>query len=321
LAVPKRDTVEYVRPRASPIALHPSEDLVKKKPALRLIGPVGLSAWLVAGALLTPPWAASAPPRIAAAAIAAATTVTVAAAGDIARVDKPGTNQKKTANLITSMNPDRVLELGDAQYQHGEYSQFLRSYDPTWGAFKNITLPVLGNHEYETTDADGYFRYFAEQLSVRGSTATDPDTGYYSLNVGDWHVVALNSNCRFASCSAQVTWLKNNVAADDHQCELVMYHDPGRKDFEKAAAAAGVDLILTGHRHQYERWERIHGLNVRLFVVGTGGESSGSPSSQADDGYKGYGVLRLDLSPADYTWKFISISGSTKDSGSDSCHD
>lgn len=286
-----------------------------KKPALRLIGPVGLGTWLVAGALLSPPWAASA------ARVAPHATVTVAAAGDIAKSGSPGQNQRQTANLITSMHPDQVLMLGDAQYKHGEYAQFMRSYDPTWGAFKNITAPILGNHEYETKDADGYFRYFASQLSGRGSKAADPKTGYYSFDVGDWHIVALNSNCHFANCGAQSTWLKNDVASDGHMCEIVMYHDPGRKDFEKAAAAAKVDLILTGHNHRYERWDRIHGLNVRLFVVGTGGESSGAPNPHADGKFKGYGVLRLDLSPTNYTWKFIAVGGQTKDSGSDSCHD
>jgi hypothetical protein len=287
-----------------------------RKPALRSIGPIGLGAWLVATALLAPPWAASAPARVGPHA-----AVTVAAAGDIAKPGRPGNNQKQTANLITSMHPDQVLMLGDAQYEHGEYAQFMNSYDPTWGAFKNITAPVLGNHEYETKDADGYFRYFASQLSGRGSKATDPKAGYYSFNVGDWHIVALNSNCHYASCGAQATWLKNDVASDSHTCELVMFHDPGRKDFETAAAAAKVDLVLAGHHHTYERWDRIHGLNVRLFIVGTGGESSGAPNPHADGKFKGYGVLRLDLGPTDYTWTYIAVGGQTKDSGSDSCHD
>lgn len=286
-----------------------------KRPTLRLIGIIGFGSWLVTTSLVSPPWAASA--RVPA---ATGATMVVAAAGDIAHPNKPGNSQRQTANLITAMHPDQVLELGDAQYDHGEYAQFQRSYDPTWGAFKNITAPVLGNHEYETKDAAGYFQYFAQQLSGRGSAATDPKAGYYSFDLGDWHIVALNSNCHFANCNAQVTWLRNDVASDNHVCQLVMYHDPGRKDFEKAAADANVDLILAGHHHLYERWDRVHGLNIRQFVVGTGGESAGSPNPRADGKYKGFGVLRLDLSQTSYEWKFIAVGGQTKDSGSASCH-
>jgi hypothetical protein len=294
-----------------------------RRPATR-IAATGVAVGLMTIGLLAPPSVAvvRAPTEAARPRVAPHGTVTVAAAGDIARSGSPGTPQRQTAHLITSViNPSHVFMLGDAQYERGEYAQFLRSYDPTWGAFKNITAPILGNHEYETSGADGYFRYFAGQLSGRGSTATNPHAGYYSFNVGDWHIVALNSNCHFASCGAQATWLKKDVASDNHLCELVMYHHPGQRAFESAAAAAKVDLVLAGHHHTYERWDRIHDLNLRMLVVGTGGESSGPPSRHADAGFKGYGVARLDLSPTDYSWKFIDVSGRTRDSGSDSCHD
>ena len=103
------------------------------------------------------------------------TTVTIAAAGDIALTGHPGNHQIQTAALITDrINPVQVLVLGDAQYEKGEYAQFLNSYDPTWGAFKDITAPVLGNHEYETSGASGYFTYFQAQLAGRGAPASDP---------------------------------------------------------------------------------------------------------------------------------------------------
>ena len=286
-----------------------------KKPVSQSIGVVVVALGALAAML-------SAPPSVAAGRhpVSPGVTVTVAAAGDIAHAGSPGSAQKQTAHLITSViHPAQVLMLGDAQYDHGEYAQFLRSYDPTWGAFKNITDPVLGNHEYETKDADGYFKYFATQLSGRGATASDPHAGYYSFNLGDWHIVALNSNCHFANCNSQATWLRNDVASDGHQCQLVMFHDPGQQAFESAAAAVKVDLVLAGHEHRYERWDHIHGLNLRLLIVGTGGESSGAPNPRADAKFKGYGVVQLDLGSTGYSWKFIDVGGRVRDSGSDSC--
>ena len=118
--------------------------------------------------------------------MARAATVTVAAAGDISRTSI-GDPQTRTAGLISAMSPAKVLVLGDEQYEHGEYSNFLRSYGPTWGAFNAISAPVPGNHEYEVPNANGYFQYFAGVLGPYGATATDPAKGYYSFNVGDWH--------------------------------------------------------------------------------------------------------------------------------------
>ena len=102
------------------------------------------------------------------------------------------------------MRPAKVLVLGDAQYDLGEFSNFLQSYDPTWGSFNSIAAPVPGNAEYKTPNAAGYFQYFAGVLSPYGETATDPSKGYCSFNIGDWHVVALNSNCGLAgvNCTA-----------------------------------------------------------------------------------------------------------------------
>jgi acid phosphatase type 7 len=252
----------------------------------------------------------------------ATASVRVAAAGDIAHANSPNTHQRQTADLITSViHPNEVLMLGDGQYEHGEYNQYMRSYDPTWGAFKHITAPVPGNHEYETPHASGYFQYFAGQLNGRGSSATDWQKGYYSFNLGDWHIVALNSNCNAVNCGAEATWLKNDVANDGHLCELAMWHDPGRGHLGSAAAAAKVDVILAGHHHLYERWDHRYG-NTRLFIVGTGGRSSGPPNPRADAKYRGYGVLQLDLAASGYSWKFLEAgTGHTKDSGSGTCHD
>ena len=252
--------------------------------------------------------------------IARAATVTVATAGDIARTNV-GDPQVKTAGLISAMNPTKVLVLGDAQYEHGEYSNFLRSYDRTWGAFNAIAAPVPGNHEYETPNASGYFQYFSAVLSSYGKGATDPSKGYYSFNVGDWHVVALNSNCNRSgvNCSSQQSWLKADLQADSHLCEIVFFHHAGQRGFATTAANQGVDLLLAGHRHAYERWDRKYGLDLRQLIVGTGGKSLGNPASGADVGVKAYGVAKLTLNAADYSWQFIDITGKVRDSGSDTC--
>jgi len=252
---------------------------------------------------------------------ASAASVTVVAAGDIAKPNSPGTAQRQTADLITSViRPARVLVLGDAQYERGEYSRFLKSYHPTWGSFRSTSAPVPGNHEYETAGAAGYFQYFGSVLSAYGSTATDPKKGYYSFNLGDWHIVALNTNCSVSgvNCSAERSWLKSDLQADGHRCELAFSHHP-TKSFAQVLAGAGVELMLSGHRHTYERWDRVYGLPMRQLIVGTGGRSLGTPRSGADAGVKAYGVAELDLNASDYSWSFLTVSGGVRDSGSSSC--
>ena len=249
-----------------------------------------------------------------------AETVTVATAGDIARIT-PGTPQQQTADLISGMGASKVLVSGDEQYEHGEYANFLQSYDPTWGVFNNIAAPVPGNHEYETPNAAGYFQYFADVLAPYGPTATDPTKGYYSFNVGDWHVVGLNSTCNApgVSCSAQRSWLRADLEADSHLCEAVFYHAASNKGIANTSVSQGVDLLLASHRHVYERWDQKFGLAIRQLIVGTGGKSLGTPATTADAGVKAYGVAKLTLDAAGYSWEFIDIAGSVRDSGSDTC--
>lgn len=246
-------------------------------------------------------------------------TVTVVAAGDIAgRSIKE--SQRQTAELVSDIAPAKVLVLGDAQYEKGTYTEFMGSYDRTWGAFNAKAAPVPGNHEYETANASGYFRYFADVLRPYGGAALDSSKAYYSFNLGDWHIVGLNSNCSApgVSCSSQRSWLRSNLQADDHLCEIVFLHD-GDRSFGTLAADLGADLFLSGHKHTYERWDHRYGHNLRQLVVGTGGISLGSPSSGADKGVKAYGVAKLTLNASSYSWRFIDTSGSTRDSGSDTC--
>ena len=253
--------------------------------------------------------------------VASAATVTVAAAGDIAKANSPGTAQRQTADLITGViKPQRVLVLGDAQYEHGEYNQFLNSYHPTWGVFRSTTSPVPGNHEYETPNAAGYFQYFSSVLSPYGSTATDPTKGYYAFDLGDWHIVGLNTNCSVSgiNCTAQRSWLKSNLQADGHVCELAFAHHPS-KSFANVLASQGVELMVVGHRHVYERWDNVYGFSIRQLIVGTGGRSLGSPRAEADAEVRAYGVAKLQLNATDYSWSFIDVAGKVRDSGSDTC--
>ena len=255
---------------------------------------------------------------VSAAPAASAQTVRIVAAGDIARAN-PATPQQQTADLAESLAPAKVLVLGDAQYERGTLAEFQRSYDKSWGALNPIAAPVPGNHEYDTPNASGYFTYFASVLSPYGSTATDSKKGYYSFNVGDWHIVGLNTNCGVAgvSCSAQRTWLLNDLRADDHLCELVFSHHRNASSLMEAASGEGVELSLSGHKHTYERWNNRYGL--RQLVIGTGGKSMGTPSSNADKGVRAYGVGELTLNASSYGWKFIDVAGNVRDSGSDTC--
>ncbi|MEP7032427.1 MAG: metallophosphoesterase [Actinomycetota bacterium] len=240
---------------------------------------------------------------------AAAHSVTVAAAGDIARPSF-ATPQQQTAHLVATFKPTAVFALGDEQYPKGSLADFRRYYDASWGAFKSITYPVPGNHEYETRDAAGYYAYF-------GRAAKDPAKGYYSFNIGSWHVVALNGECKHIDCAAEKSWMQADLAADTHRCEVAIYHRTMQSWPRQLMKAAGGDLALAGHRHAYERWPRAHGL-VR-FTVGTGGGSLGKPAQGAVVGIATYGVLELTLRRSSYSWSFVDTSGKVRDSGSRNC--
>ena len=222
-----------------------------------------------------------------------------------------------------------VAVLGDLAYESGSDQEFQDCFDPTWGPIKNRLRPAPGNHEYNTSDAAGYFDYF-------GSTAGQPGEGWYAYDLGGWHVVVLNSNCNDVACepgSAQLSWLHADLAAAQAPCLLAYWHHPrwssGRhgsnrdvQPFWDELQAAGVDVILNGHDHDYERVEV---AGVRQFVVGTGGRSlytfpGGPLSTTVVRSDQAYGALRLELSAGSYSWDFLSL-GNTgfTDSGSGTC--
>jgi hypothetical protein len=278
-------------------------------------------------------------------------SVLLVAAGDIAcnpanekfkdlEGDETGCRHKATSELVLKLHPDAVMPLGDEQYQRGTYNGFMLSYGPTWGRMVNISHPVVGNHEYLTPGASGYFKYF-------GVLAGDSDKGYYSFELGSWHIVVLNSECPFVAggCgygSPQEKWLRADLSAHPAHCTLAAFHEPrwssgdhesnGALDpFWRDLSAAKAEVVLSGHDHDYERFaafdangDRDARHGTRQFVVGTGGVGLRPfddllPGSEVHQN-TAFGVLALTLDPSGYTWRFVSVDSSFSDSGRGDCH-
>lgn len=266
----------------------------------------------------------------------AGTDATLIAAGDIASCGSSG--DEATAALLDTL-PGSVITLGDNAYESGTATEFAQCYDPTWGRARARTHPVAGNHEYLTGNATGYFGYF-------GTAAGDPAKGYYSYDLGSWHVIALNSNCsKIGGCgvgSAQEQWLRADLQANPAACTLAYWHHPrfssgvhgsnvAYQALWQALYDARADVVLNGHDHDYERFlpQTPSGApdsasGIREFVVGTGGKSHYAVSPIANSEVRNgdtYGVLKLTLHGTSYDWQFVPIAGATfTDSGSGSCH-
>jgi hypothetical protein len=263
---------------------------------------------------------------------------TLLAAGDIASCACDGDEQ--TAALLDTL-PGTVLTLGDTVYDDGTADEFRRCYRPSWGRFRDRTYPAPGNHDYETAGAGGYFGFF-------GPRAGQPGKGWYSFDLGRWHLIALNSNCEVVGgCqpgSEQERWLRADLAAHPARCTLAFWHhprfssgtthgsDPAVGGLWTALYEAGADVVLVGHEHNYERFAPLDPLGrvdpargVREFVVGTGGRShypfgSPLPGSEARNS-DSFGLLELRLRPTGYTWRFVPVQGSSfQDSGTGRCH-
>ena len=264
------------------------------------------------------------------------TVVTLVGAGDIASCSQ--TYDSATARLLGNI-PGTVYTLGDNVYPSGTADRFRNCYDPTWGRYKARTKPTLGNHDYTTNGASAYFDYFsAQQTGARGK-------GYYSYDRGNWHIVALNSNCDRVSCasdSAQANWLRNDLRNNPSECTLAYWHEPlyasgtGSDEprvnpFWKILYNQGAEVILAGHAHRYERYAKLtpggarSANGIRQFIVGTGGEPGGTYNGPDHPDMQVMkrntpGVLKLNLRADSYTWKFVPTAGSFSDSGSDKCH-
>jgi hypothetical protein len=265
-------------------------------------------------------------------------SVVLVGAGDIADcADLSGA--EATAKLLESI-PGQVFTVGDNAYPAGTKEQFDNCYDKTWGRVKSRTKPSVGNHEFHSGGATPYFDYF-------GAAAGDPAKGYYSYDLGAWHIIVLNSECdEVGGCntgSRQEQWLRADLASHPAVCSLAYWHkplfssgakhgnDPEIKPFWADLYAAHVSLVLNGHDHDYERFapqdpeaKTDPTRGIREFVVGTGGKNhrpfgpakSNSEIRNAD----AFGVLKLVLRPTGYDWRFIPEAGKTfTDSGTSQC--
>jgi acid phosphatase type 7 len=247
--------------------------------------------------------------------------------------------QKYTSDLLVNKGYAGVLAIGDLQYNSASLSQFQTVYDPTWGRVRSITYPAVGNHEYGQSNASGYFQYF-------GSRAGPAPKGWYSFDLGSWHLIALNSNCGRVGCgtgSEQESWLRADLAAHATACTLVFDHHArfssghdGDNTFMQPMWQdlynANVELLLSGHSHDYERFAPMNASGaldntrgVRQFVVGTGGAfftGIGSPHANSQVRQNDtFGILQLTLRSTGYDWRFIPEAGKTfADSGSAACH-
>jgi acid phosphatase type 7 len=275
--------------------------------------------------------------------IPASDEVVMVGAGDIAGC-KELDGARATAKLISEI-PGTVFALGDLAYEKGSAAEFHSCYNPTWGAFKNRTRPAPGNHEYAVNArAPGYFQYWGAQAG--------PDTrGYYSYDLGAWHIVSLNTNCYswgLGGCrkgSPQEEWLRQDLAQHSNACVLAYGHhplfssgilpshamNPETRDLWRDLYAAHAALFLAGHEHAYERFapqdpdghaDPVNG--IREIVVGTGGRSHDplgfAIANSEVRNWRTFGVLKLTLVPGSYSWQFIPIEGETfTDSGTGFC--
>ncbi len=266
-----------------------------------------------------------------------AATVTLVGAGDIAGCTWD--RDEATASLLDNI-PGTVFTAGDNAYPSGHLTQFQNCYDPTWGRHKARTRPSPGNHDYRTSGASGYYQYF-------GAAAGPSGRGYYSYNLGDWHIVVLNSMCeQIGGCSEsspQAQFLRNDLAANPRRCTLAYWHHPvftsGEHGNDPKMGPAfqilydnNAELVINGHDHDYERFapQTPSGTadpaqGIREIVVGTGGAAlrpftTIRPNSQVRNANT-HGVLKLTLTANSYSWQFVPVAGqSFTDSGTTSCH-
>ncbi len=259
------------------------------------------------------------------AATAAAAPPVIVAAGDIA---SKGNGDARTARLVRRLDPGHVLTLGDNAYEAGTAQQFRDYYDPTWGTFKAKTRPSPGNHDYgKGRRAAGYFGYFGPRAPAKN----------YRFTVGHWLLVSLDAWSNRPAAEAFLRWTLRN---DHHACELVYWHQPRWSSGEhgndshvaglwRIATGMGVDVVLNGHDHDYERFAPMNGggkptpSGTREFVVGTGGvglRGFGHPVRGSQKRMRSLGVLRMQLGLHAYSWSFRNLANRSLDHGSTRCH-
>jgi len=268
----------------------------------------------------------------------------VLTAGDIGDCWSKGTEATETAKLLDKLS-GTIITLGDNVYSDGRKENFDNCFEATWGRYKDRIYPGIGNHDTYEGSAAAYFEYF-------GKNAGDSDKGYYSFNLGDWHLVAVNTLILATPCSSnsvgckrysnQMEWLKNDLEKNQTKCTLIYGHHPGFTSQTESisyelipmwelAYSQNVDLILKGHVHMYERFalqdpkSRLDPKKgIRQFIVGTGGAGLGGYREKAKNieviNNEKHGILKLILGKGEYEWEFISTDGSFVDKGRDVCH-
>lgn len=261
----------------------------------------------------------------------------ILAGGNIATCGS--TNDEATAALLDNL-PGTIFVLGDNAFSDGSSEAYSTCYHPSWGRHKARTYAALGNHEYISGNADPSFDYFGDRAGPRG-------LGYYSFDLGNWHIIVLNINdaVSYEAGSAQDRWLEADLAANQKTCTLALWHSPrffssntvGWTSNASITAvwnrlyAAGVDVVLNGHQHQYERFPpltptgaRDDARGIRQFNAGTAGESAEMPTAiahQSEALSDAFGILELTLDDGNYSWEFIpSVAGQFSDTGSGTCH-
>lgn len=263
-------------------------------------------------------------------------------AGDISYCGKDYLGDDQTARLMLGLLKEfpeaQVFTAGDNVQGDGLAWEYRDCFNPTWGQFKDRIHPAPGNHDYQTEQGGPYYAYF-------GAAAGQAGLGYYSYDLGDWHVVALNSNCNDIACganSAQAQWLRADLTCSAKRCTLLYWHNPRWSSglaggsgavgaFWNIASEFGAEVVVNGHDHDYERFApqdaagKAAPNGVREFVAGTGGAPERQwghlqPNSEARDAST-WGVLKFSLYPGRYEWEFIPVAGGTfHDSGSGECH-
>jgi len=261
-------------------------------------------------------------------------------AGNIASCSSLAQARARATAALMDTIPGTVFTAGDNAFDKGTLAEYQNCYEPSWGRHKARTRATLGNHEYYgSASASGSFDYFGDRVGPRG-------LGYYSYDIGDWHVIHLNDNITFTAGSAEDQWLVADLARNTKACTIAIWHTPlflssneagyirnlDRKVLWDRLYAAGADIVINAQQHHYERFAPLRPdgtpdaqYGIREFNVGTGGESIARPtvaihpSSQvigAD-----YGVLKLTLEAGAYSWRFLPIPGASfTDSGSGTCH-
>jgi hypothetical protein len=268
------------------------------------------------------------------------TPVVLIGAGDVAEC--AGQNDKITAAMLEQYPDATIFTTGDNSDDLDPEMAYEHCFDPTWGRFKDRIHPAMGNHDYDAKDSpDEYFEYF-------GKAAGEPGKGWYSYDLGGWHIVVLNSECEdVGGCedgSAQEKWLKADLSAHPARCSLAIWHLPRFsaayaeglpfvEDFWEDLYKAGVEIVLNSHYHYYERFapmepegtlDEVKG--IREFIVGTGGAHLEKRGRSCNGNCQFFdkdtlGLLKLTLYPDSYDWEFLPEPGKTlNDSGSGKCH-